>query len=55
MSCLRPDLMGADSGLISAQVILVKRYPEPMARRPVSRHPRVEAVDTGCQRDIPVL
>ena len=50
---------------------LVKRYPEPMAhgpeacepshplwpmaRRPVSRHTRAEAVDTGCQRDIPVL
>ena len=27
----------------------------PMARRPVSRHTRAEAVDTGCQRDIPVL
>ena len=52
-------------------VLLVKRYPEPMAhgpeacepshplwpmaRRPVSRHTRAEAVDTGCQRDIPVL
>ena len=50
---------------------LMKRYPEPMAhgleacepshplwpmaRRPVSRHTRAEAVDTGCQRDIPVL
>ena len=49
----------------------VKRYPEPMAhgpeacepshplwpraRRPVSRHTLAEAVDTGCQRDIPVL
>ena len=49
----------------------MKRYPEPMAhgpescepshmlwpmaRRPVSRHTRAEAVDTGCQRDIPVL
>ena len=49
----------------------LKRYPEPMAhglevcepshllwpmaRRPVSRHTRAEAVDTGCQRDIPVL
>ena len=49
----------------------VKRYPEPMAhgpeaceashplwrmaRRPVSRHTRAEAVDTGCQRDIAVL
>ena len=45
----------------------VKRYPEPMAHgleacepshplwpmawRPVSRHTRAEAVDTGCQRD----
>ena len=29
--------------------------PWPMARRPVSRHTRAEAVDTGCQRDIPVL
>ena len=44
----------------------MKRYPEPMAhgpeacepshplwpmaRRPVSRHTRAEAVDTGCQR-----
>ena len=27
----------------------------PMARRPVSCHTRAEAVDTGCQRDIPVL
>ena len=27
----------------------------PMARRPVSRHTRAEAVDTGSQRDIPVL
>ena len=50
---------------------VLKRYPEPMAhgpeacepshplwpmaRRPVSRHTRAEAVDTGCQRDIPVL
>ena len=50
---------------------LVKRYPEPMAhgleacepshplwpmaQRPVSRHTCAEAVDTGCQRDIPVL
>ena len=50
---------------------LLKRYPEPMAhgpeacepshplwpmaRRPVSPHTRAEAVDTGCQRDIPVL
>ena len=50
---------------------LVKRYPEPMAHgpdacepshplwpmawRPVSRHTHAEAVDTGCQRDIPVL
>ena len=50
---------------------ILKRYPEPMAhgleacepshplwpmaRRPVSRHTRAEAVDTGCQRDIPVL
>ena len=50
---------------------LMKRYPEPlahgpeacepshplwpMARRPVSCHTRAEAVDTGCQRDIPVL
>ena len=49
---------------------MVKRYPEPMAhspeacepshpswpmaRRPVS-HTRAGAVDTGCQRDIPVL
>ena len=49
----------------------LKRYPEPMAdgpeacepshqlwpmaRRPVSRNTRAEAVDTGCQRDIPVL
>ena len=49
----------------------LKRYPEPvahgpeacepshplwpMARRPVSRHTCAEAVDTGCQRDIPVL
>ena len=49
----------------------MKRYPEPMAHgpeacepshpfwpmalRPVSRHTRAEAVDTGCQRDIPVL
>ena len=49
----------------------LKRYPEPMAhaleacepshplwpmaRRPVSRHTRAEAFDTGCQRDIPVL
>ena len=49
----------------------MKRYPEPMAdgpeacepshslwpmaRRPVSRHTRAEAVDTGCQQDIPVL
>ena len=49
----------------------MKRYPEPMAhgpeacepshplwpvaRRPVSRHTRAEAVDTGCQRNIPVL
>ena len=49
----------------------MKRYPEPMAhgpeafepshplwpmaRRPVSRHTHAEAVDTGCQRDIPVL
>ena len=49
----------------------VKRYPEPMAhgpeacepshpswpmaRRPVSRHTCAEAVDTGCQRVIPVL
>ena len=32
--------------------LLLKRYPEPMA---VSRHTRAEAVDTGCQRDIPVL
>ena len=51
--------------------VLVKRYPEPMAdgleacepsnplwpmaRKPVSRRTRAEAVDTGCQRDIPVL
>ena len=51
--------------------VLVKQYPEPMAhgpeacqpshllwpmaRRPVTRHTRAEAVDTGCQRDIPVL
>ena len=51
--------------------VVVKRYPEPMAhgpeacepshplwpmaRRPVIRHTRAEAVDTGCQRDIPVL
>ena len=51
--------------------VMLKRYPEPMAhgpeacelshplwpiaRRPVSRHTRAEAVDTGCQRDIPVL
>ena len=50
---------------------ILKRYPEPMAhgpeacelshllwpmaRRPVSRHTRAVAVDTGCQRDIPVL
>ena len=50
---------------------LLKRYPEPMAHgpeacepshplwplawTPVSRHTRAEAVDTGCQRDIPVL
>ena len=50
---------------------VVKRYPEPMAhgpeacepshllwpmaRRPVSRHTRAEAVVTGCRRDIPVL
>ena len=27
----------------------------PMARGAVSRHTRAEAVDTGCQRDIPVL
>ena len=49
----------------------MKRYPEPMAhgleacepshpwrpmaRGPVSRHTRAEAVDTGCQRDISVL
>ena len=49
----------------------MKRYPEPMAHgpeacersqplwpmawRPLSRHTRAEAVDTGCQRDIPVL
>ena len=49
----------------------LKRYPEPMAhgpeacepahpswpmaRRPVSHHTRAEAVETGCQRDIPVL
>ena len=53
------------------EAALLKRYPEPMAhgpeacepshplwpmaRRPVSRHTRAEAVDTGCQRDIPVL
>ena len=37
--------------------VLMKRYQNlwPMARRPVSRHTRAEAVDTGCQRDIPVL
>ena len=51
--------------------VVLNRYPEPMAhgpeacepshplwptaRRPVSRHTRAEAVDTGCQRDIPVL
>ena len=50
---------------------ILKRYPEPMAhgpaacepshplwpmaRRPVSHHTRAEAVDTGCQRSIPVL
>ena len=61
--------LGAWLGLAVAAV--VKRYPEPnahgpeacepshplwpMARRPVSRHTRAEAVDTGCQRDIPVL
>ena len=27
----------------------------PMARRPASRYTRAEAVNTGCQRDIPVL
>ena len=27
----------------------------PVARRPVSRHTRAKAFDTGCQRDIPVL
>ena len=26
-----------------------------MASRPVNRHTRAEAVDTGCQRNIPVL
>ena len=49
----------------------MKRYPDPMAhgleacepshplwpmaRRLVSRYTRAEAVDTGCQRDIPVV
>ena len=35
----------------------VKRYPEPTAHGPEAceLHTRAEAVDTGCQRDIPVL
>ena len=59
------------SAIRKTQSWILKRYPEPMAhgpeacepshplwpmaRRPVSRHTRAEAVDTGCQRDIPVL
>ena len=58
--CLTDSRKPVRLKVANGQYMVVKRYPEPMAhgpaiaRRPVRRHTRAKAVDSGCQRDIPV-